>query len=121
MIRIDSIEMTNASKSGHPTSCASLADVMACLFFSPYGMKIDIADPSSYENERLVLSKGHAAPALYSAWSLAGYLPREEIMTLRQIDSRIEGHPMPNMPFVDVATGSLGQGLGVAAGMAYSH
>ena len=121
MIRLESVQMTDASKSGHPTSCASLAELLACLFFSPQGMRLDVQQPNRYEAERLVLSKGHAAPALYSAWHLAGYLSKEEIMTLRQIDSRIEGHPMPNMPFVDVATGSLGQGLGVAAGLAYSH
>ena len=67
LMRIESIKMTEASKSGHPTSCSSIADIMACLFFSKYGMKIDLKDPSSYENERLVLSKGHAAPILYSA------------------------------------------------------
>jgi transketolase len=83
MIRIDSIKMTEASKSGHPTSCASLADLLACLFFSPNGLRINLEDLSGYENERLVLSKGHAAPALYSAWCLAGYLEREEIMKLR--------------------------------------
>ena len=94
---------------------------MSCLFFSEWGMKINYLNPGEYCNERLVLSKGHAAPILYSCWKQAGFLSKDQIMTLREIGSDIEGHPMPNMPFVDVATGSLGQGLGVACGIAYAN
>ena len=68
LMRIECIEMTQCSKSGHPTSCSSIADIFSCLFFSKFGLKLNVSDPSSYENERLVLSKGHAAPILYSAW-----------------------------------------------------
>lgn len=79
-------------------------------------------DPAYFLNDRLVLSKGHAAPILYAAWAHAGFVDRNKLKTLRQVNSDIEGHPipMPSMPFIDVATGSLGQGLGVACGMAYS-
>lgn len=83
-------------------------------------MKVDASNPRSYVADRLVLSKGHTAPILYAAWSLAGLYTEAELMTLRKFDSELEGHPTPRLPFVDVATGSLGQGLGVAAGMAYS-
>lgn len=71
-------------------------------------MRYDPTQPEHFANDRLVLSKGHAAPLLYAAWSRAGYLPRNNLLTLRKIDSNYEGHPMPSMPFVDVATGSLG-------------
>ena len=83
-------------------------------------MKYFPKDPGHNLNDRFVLSKGHAAPLLYSAWKRCGYFTHEQIMTLRSIDSNIEGHPTTDHPFVDVATGSLGQGLGVACGLAYS-
>lgn len=83
-------------------------------------MKYYSNDPSHHLNDRLVLSKGHAVPVIYSAWKRAGYFTDEQIMTLRKITSNIEGHPTTDHPFVDVATGSLGQGLGVACGLAYS-
>ncbi len=111
-----SIEMTTASGSGHPTSCMSAADLVAMLFFRV--MRYDPANPNSLESDKFVLSKGHAAPVLFAALVEAGTLSREEAMTLRQIDSRIEGHPTPRLPWVDVATGSLGQGLSAGAGMA---
>jgi transketolase len=83
-------------------------------------MRYDPRDPGSQANDVFVLSKGHAAPILYAAWAEAGAFPREELLTLRRIDSKFEGHPTPELPFVPVATGSLGQGLAVGAGIAFS-
>ena len=120
-LRIHSVKMTQASKSGHPTSCSSMAELMSVLFFrvmkykDPRVLK-EQRDPA---NDRFVLSKGHAAPILYAAWAEAGLFPAEELLNLRKIDSDLEGHPTPRLSFIDVATGSLGQGLSVAAGMAY--
>nr|CDS28549.1 transketolase [Hymenolepis microstoma] len=116
-IRINSIKATEASKSGHPTSCSSIAEVMAVLFLDE--MKYFPLDPRNPSNDRFVLSKGHAAPALYAAWVEAGLLKEAELLNLRKIDSDLEGHPTPRLNFVDVGTGSLGQGLSNAAGMAY--
>src|ERR1700756_1706846 len=117
-LRIDSITATTAAGSGHPTSCCSAADLVAALFFGH--MRYDPKNPRSANNDRFILSKGHAAPLLYSAWAETGLFPREHHKTLRELDSELEGHPMPRVPFVDVATGSLGQGLGVGVGMALS-
>lgn len=100
--------MTIASNSGHPTSCASLAEIMATLFFTKAGMHYNPKDPANFGNDRFVLSKGHAAPILYAAWAMAGYLDVAELLNLRKVDSLLEGHPVPKLPFVDVATGSLG-------------
>src|SRR5262249_18457125 len=108
-LRIDSIRATTAAGSGHPTSCASAAEIMAVLFFSV--MRYDPAEPHNLNNDKFVLSKGHAAPILYAAWAEAGAFPLDKLLTLRRIDSDLEGHPTPRLPFVDVATGSLGQGL----------
>lgn len=116
-LRIDSIKATNASNSGHPTSCASMAEIMSVLFFDT--MKYSISDPKNSANDRFILSKGHAAPILYAAWAEAGLFPVEDLLNLRKIDSDLEGHPTPRLNFVDVATGSLGQGLSCAAGMAF--
>lgn len=116
-LRIDSIKSTDAAKSGHPTSCASMAEIMSVLFF--HTMKYSIKEPKGPSNDRFILSKGHAAPILYAAWAEAGLFPVADLMNLRKIDSDLEGHPTPRLNFVDVATGSLGQGLSVAAGMAY--
>jgi transketolase len=115
-LRILSIEATTAAGSGHPTSCCSAADVVAALFFGH--MRFDPKNPHYYNNDRFILSKGHAAPLLYSAWVELGQVPKEELMKLRRLDSDLEGHPTPRLPFVDVATGSLGQGLSVGVGMA---
>jgi transketolase len=113
--------MTNASKSGHPTSCSSMAELMSVLFFDKSGLHYDHKNPKeSFNSDRFVLSKGHAAPILWAAWAENGYFKKEQLLTLRKIDSDLEGHPTPRIPFVDVATGSLGQGLAVASGMAYS-
>lgn len=117
-LRIHCIESTNASNSGHPTSCASAAEVMSVLFFQV--MKYALDDPRGPNNDRFVLSKGHAAPVLYAAWAEAGLFPANELLNLRKFTSDLEGHPTPRLNFVDVATGSLGQGLSCAAGMAYT-
>lgn len=115
-IRQLSLKTTAQAGSGHPTSCCSCAEILSALFFKV--MRYDPKDPGANGNDRLVLSKGHAAPALYAAWCEAGYLQESEVFTLRKMGSRIEGHPMPSLPFVDVATGSLGQGLSVGLGIA---
>lgn len=119
-LRIDACRAVRVTKSGHPTSSASIADILAVLFFHESGLKFHPKQPAHFLNDRLVLSKGHAAPALYSAFFRAGVITEEQLLSLRLKDSIIEGHPVPKIPFVDVATGSLGQGLSVAAGMAYS-
>jgi len=115
-LRIDSIRATTAAGSGHPTSCASAAEIVSALFFSV--MRYDPKQPHSPANDVFVLSKGHAAPILYAAWSEAGLFSREHLLTLRKIDSDLEGHPTPRLPYVDVATGSLGQGLSAGLGIA---
>src|SRR5476651_1892171 len=115
-LRIHSIEATTAAGSGHPTSCCSAADIAAVLFFGQ--MRYDAKNPHFYNNDRFILSKGHAAPLLYAAWAENGFIPIPELLTLRQFTSELEGHPTPRLAFADVATGSLGQGLGVGAGMA---
>src|SRR5580692_10636567 len=115
-LRIDSIRATTAAGSGHPTSCASAAEIVSVLFFSV--MRYDPKQPHGPANDVFVLSKGHAAPILYAAWSEAGLFPREHLLTLRQLNSDLEGHPTPRLPYVDVATGSLGQGLPVGIGIA---
>lgn len=115
-LRIDSIRATTAAGSGHPTTCMSAADIMAVLFL--HVMKWDPKDPDNRFADRFVLSKGHAAPVLYAAWAEAGAISKESLLTLRRIDSDLEGHPTPRLPLVDVATGSLGQGLGAGVGLA---
>jgi len=115
-LRIHSIEATTAAGSGHPTSCCSAADVVAALFFGH--MKYDAKNPHYYNNDRFILSKGHAAPLLYAAWAENGFVKIPELLKLRQFGNDLEGHPTPRLAFVDVATGSLGQGLGVGVGMA---
>src|SRR3990172_6327620 len=115
-LRIDSVRSTSAAGSGHPTTCLSAAEIVATLFFGE--MRFDPADPHNPDNDRFVLSKGHAAPILYAAWAEAGLFPREDLLKLRQIGSDLEGHPTPRLPFVDVATGSLGQGICAAIGIA---
>jgi len=115
-LRIHSIEATTAAGSGHPTSCCSAADVVAALFFGH--MKYDAKNPHYYNNDRFILSKGHAAPLLYAAWAENGFVPVAELLKLRQFGNDLEGHPTPRLAFADVATGSLGQGLGVGVGMA---
>jgi transketolase len=115
-LRIHSIAATTAAGSGHPTSCCSAADVVAALFFGH--MRYDPKNPQYYNNDRFILSKGHAAPLLYAAWAEAGLFPAEDLLKLRLLGSDLEGHPTPRLSFADVGTGSLGQGLSVGVGMA---
>jgi transketolase len=115
-LRIDSVRSTSEAGSGHPTTCLSAAEIMSTLFFSE--MRYDPKNPRDPDNDRFVLSKGHAAPILYAAWAEAGLFPREDLLKLRRIDSDLEGHPTPRLSFVDVATGSLGQGICAAVGTA---
>jgi transketolase len=115
-LRIDSVRSTTAAGSGHPSSCASAADIVASLFFGE--MRFDPQQPHHEQNDRFVLSKGHAAPLLYAAWAAVGLFPRSDLLKLRELSSDLEGHPTPRLPFVDVATGSLGQGICAAVGTA---
>lgn len=117
-LRIDSINATQASNSGHPTSCCSAAEIMSVLFFNT--MRYSAENPRDPASDRFVMSKGHAAPILYAAWGEAGAFEVSDILNLRKLSSDLEGHPTPKLSFVDVATGSLGQGLSCAAGMAYT-
>ncbi len=116
MLRIHSMRATTAAGSGHPTSCLSAADVVAAVFF--HAMRYDPKNFDAPESDRFVLSKGHAAPVLYAALAEAGVISVERLATLRQFSSELEGHPTPLVPGVDAATGSLGQGLSVGAGLA---
>lgn len=116
-LRIQSIVATTAGKSGHPTSCSSMAEIMSVLFF--HVMRYNIRLPRDPSSDRFILSKGHAAPILYAAWSEAGLFPATELKNLRKLPYDLEGHPTPRLSFVDVATGSLGQGLSIGCGMAY--
>src|SRR5690606_33043403 len=107
VLRIHSIRSTTAAGSGHPTTCMSAAEIMSVLFF--HEMTWDPQNAENPYNDHFVLSKGHGAPVLYAAWAEAGVIPVEKLLTLRETDSDLEGHPTPKLPFVDVATGSLGQ------------
>jgi transketolase len=116
LLSIYSMMSTTAAGSGHPTSCMSAAELVAGIYF--YAMKFDPKNANSNDDDRFVLSKGHAAPLLYSALAEAGVFPVSRVMTLRQFSSELEGHPTPRIHGVDAATGSLGQGLSVGAGLA---
>ena len=116
-MRIDIIEMIAAAGSGHPGGSLSACDMIATLFFEK--MNIDPSRPNWEDRDRFVLSKGHVAPALYAALAERGYIPREDLLSLRKIDSYLQRHPdMKHTNGVDMSTGSLGQGLSVANGMA---
>lgn len=115
-LRIDSVLATTEAGSGHPSSCCSAADIVAALFFSV--MRYDPKNPKAPNSDRFVLSKGHAAPVLYAAWAEAGLFPKSDLLRLRTLASDLEGHPTPRLSFVDMATGSLGQGLPVGVGLA---
>lgn len=118
-VRIGIIEGVHAAKAGHPGGSLSIAEILTYLYFKE--MKIDPKDPKNPKRDRLVLSKGHAAPALYSVLAQRGYFSPDELITLRQIGSRLQGHPdMKHIPGVDMSTGSLGQGISAAVGMALS-
>jgi transketolase len=115
-LRVDSIRSTTTAGSGHPTSSMSAADLMAVLL-TDY-LRYDFDNPQNPNNDHLIFSKGHASPLLYSLYKAAGAITDEELLTLRKFGSRLEGHPTPVLPWVDVATGSLGQGLPIGAGVA---
>jgi transketolase len=116
-LRVDSIRSTTAAGSGHPTSSMSAADLMAVLM-AKY-LRYDWSNPRHPNNDRLIFSKGHACPLLYSMYKAAGAISDDELMSLRRFGSRLQGHPNPHvLPWVDVATGSLGQGLPIGVGMA---
>ena len=116
-LRVDSIRCTTEAGSGHPTSCLSAADLMAVLL-AKY-LRYDWAKPRHPNNDRLIFSKGHACPLLYAMFKAAGVITDGELLSLRKFGSRLQGHPNPRvLPYVDVATGSLGQGLPIGVGMA---
>ena len=116
-MRIDIVRMLAAAGSGHPGGSLSACDIIAELYFDK--MSVDPADPEDPDRDRFVLAKGHAAPALYAALAQRGFFPREDLLTLRKSSSYLQGHPNMNItPGVEMSTGSLGQGLSVANGMA---
>ena len=116
-IRSSIVSMVTEAQSGHPGGSLSAADILTTLYFAE--MNINPEDPQQADRDRFVLSKGHAAPVLYATLAERGFFPKEELLTLRKINSRLQGHPsMKNLPGIDMSTGSLGQGLSVAAGMA---
>src|ERR687894_636611 len=115
-LRVDSVRASAVTKSGHPTSSMSAADLMAVLV-SKY-LRYDFDAPENPANDHLIFSKGHASPLLYSMYKAAGAITDEELMTFREFGSRLQGHPTPAIPWVDVATGSLGQGLPIGVGVA---
>ena len=117
-MRIDIVRMIAEAGSGHPGGSLSCADILTALHFGGV-MEHRPSEPDWEERDRFILAKGHAAPALYAALALAGYFPEDELMTLRKRGSRLQGHPDSNqVPGVEVSTGSLGQGLSIAAGAA---
>jgi transketolase len=117
-LRRHSLLSTTEAGSGHPSTCFSCAEIMSSLFF--HFLRYDLGDPRNPANDRFVLSKGHGAPILWAALAEAGAFPTEELLTLRKMGSELEGHPTPRNRFIDVASGSLGQGLSNAVGMALS-
>ena len=116
-VRMGIIEGTFNAKSGHPGGSLSITEILTYLYFNE--MNIDPQNPTMDSRDRFVLSKGHAAPALYSVMAQRGYFPVEELKTLRKVDSRLQGHPsMKCLPGIDISSGSLGQGISAACGMA---
>src|SRR5438876_11536569 len=115
-LRIDSIRCSTAAGSGHPTSSLSAADLMAVLLAGH--LRYDFAHPDDPANDHLIFSKGHASPLVYAIFKAAGAIGDEELMSFRRLGSRLQGHPVPVLPWVDVATGSLGQGLPIGVGVA---
>lgn len=117
-VRIGIIEGIHEAKAGHPGGSLSCADLLTYLY--THRMNVDPKDPDDPNRDRLVLSKGHAAPALYATLALRGFFPMDEMKTLRKTGSRLQGHPDIKIPGVDMSTGSLGQGISAACGMALS-
>lgn len=119
LLRYYSLISTTEAGSGHPSSCLSAADLVASLFFGG-SFRADLANPQNPNNDRLIFSKGHAAPLLYSLYAAAGVISENELLNLRRFGSRLEGHPTMRFAYTEAATGSLGQGLSVGAGIAYA-
>src|SRR6201996_7816310 len=115
-LRVDSVRCSTAASSGHPTSALSAADLMAVLL-TRY-LRYDFSQPEERGNDHLIFSKGHAAPLFYAMLRATGAIGEDELLTYRMARSRLEGHPTPRLPWVDVATGSLGQGLPIGVGLA---
>src|SRR5919106_3500527 len=115
-LRVDSVRASAAAKSGHPTSSMSAADLLAVLLADH--LRYDFDDPGNPGNDHLIFSKGHASPLLYAVYKAAGAISDEDLLSFRRFGSRFEGHPTPVLPWVDVATGSLGQGLPIGVGVA---
>ncbi|MCG2756178.1 transketolase, partial [Candidatus Dependentiae bacterium] len=115
-LRIDSIKATTASKSGHPTSCMAIADLISVIFFN--FLKYDIKNPKNPNNDRFILSIGHTIPIIYAAWKNLNVITEKEFLDLRKFNSVLEGHPTPRFEYNEAATGSLGQGLAIGVGMA---
>src|SRR5207248_2320686 len=115
-LRVDSIRSSTTAGSGHPTSSMSAADLMAVLITRYF--LYDWNDPRQPNNDHLIFSKGHASPLLYAIFKAVGVITDDEMLTFRKFGSRLQGHPTPALPWVDVATGSLGQGLPIAVGVA---
>ncbi len=111
------LRMTEAAGSGHPSSAASAVELMTALFFGGV-LRYDVSRPDHPNNDRVVFSKGHASPLFYALWAVAGVLSDEDLLTYRQLGSVLEGHPRPNFPYCEAATGSLGQGLSIGLGLA---
>src|SRR5919204_1279260 len=118
-LRVDSIRCSTQAGSGHPTSSMSAADLMAVLVTRHF--LYDWNDPQEPNNDHLIFSKGHASPLLYAIFKAVGVISDDELLTFRKFGSRLQGHPTPALPWVDVATGSLGQGLPVAVGVALAR
>ena len=116
-IRRDIINMTADAASGHPGGSLSVVEILACLYYNK--MRVDPKNPHWEDRDRFVLSKGHSAPALYAVLADKGFFPREELKNFRQLHSILQGHPdAKKRPGVDASTGSLGQGISIAVGMA---
>src|SRR6058998_4313625 len=115
-LRADSIRSSTAAGSGHPTSSLSAADLMAVLLAGH--LRYDWSKPRDPANDHLIFSKGHASPLVYAVFRAAGVIDDKELLTFRRLGSRLQGHPTPVLPWVDVATGSLGEGMPIAVGIA---
>ena len=116
LLKKNVLEMTYKAQSGHPGGSFSLAEIISVLYF--HELKYDVRNPNSLDRDRVILSKGHAAPILYAVLAEAGFIQKCELLRLRKIDSLLQGHPCINIPGVDATTGSLGLGLSIACGMA---
>jgi len=117
LLRYLVITSTTKAGSGHPTTCLSAIELMSVLFFNRH-YHYDLSNPHNPKNDRVIFSKGHAAPLLYALYSVAGAISHDELMTLRDKNSRLEGHPTPEFAYAEAATGSLGQGLSIGLGIA---